>query len=168
MGQNDIWVLNLWPSTKYIIRGKVVASPKSGPWWALWIRVYPRLVHAAKCSNYALTNLLFGLCRSVWISELLVNLPSPILEFQHALLPPKCYEPRSAPQLLFLLLSSPLDSQLNPSRSLGVHQMLSMLQRIELQMRMKLWKLREISKLANTNSNSPTRQNLLILSWTRK
>jgi len=31
-GQNDIWVLILWPSIKYIIRGKVVASPKFGPW----------------------------------------------------------------------------------------------------------------------------------------
>jgi hypothetical protein len=39
--------------------------------------------------------LLFGLCRSVWVNKLLVNLPSPIPEFQHALLPPKCYEPRN-------------------------------------------------------------------------
>jgi len=31
-GQNDIWVLVLWPSTKYTIRGKVMASPKFGPW----------------------------------------------------------------------------------------------------------------------------------------
>jgi len=30
-----------------------------------------------KCSNYALTNLLFGLCRSMWIIELLVTLPGP-------------------------------------------------------------------------------------------
>ncbi len=29
----------LWPVIEYIIRGKVVASPKSGPWWVLWIRV---------------------------------------------------------------------------------------------------------------------------------
>jgi hypothetical protein len=28
-----------WPSTNYTIRGKVVTSPKSGPWWILWIRV---------------------------------------------------------------------------------------------------------------------------------
>jgi len=34
-----------------------------------------------KCFNYALTNLLFGLCRSVWMIELLVNLPSPILSW---------------------------------------------------------------------------------------
>jgi len=31
-GQNDIWVLVPWPDTNYTIRGKVVASLKSGPW----------------------------------------------------------------------------------------------------------------------------------------
>jgi hypothetical protein len=31
-GQNDIWVLVLWPSIEYIIMGKMVASPKSGLW----------------------------------------------------------------------------------------------------------------------------------------
>jgi hypothetical protein len=30
-----------------------------------------------KCSNYALINLLFGLCRSMWVINLLVILPSP-------------------------------------------------------------------------------------------
>jgi hypothetical protein len=117
--QNDIWVLVSWPCTKYTIKGKVVASFKSGPWWVLWVRVCPWLIHAPKGFSYALTNLLFGLCRSVWISELLVNLPSPILKLQHAPLPPKWCEPGSAPQLL-LSLSSFLDSQLSPSRSLGV------------------------------------------------
>jgi len=34
------------------------------------------LVHQ-KCSNYALTNLLFGLCRPVWIIDRLVTCPSP-------------------------------------------------------------------------------------------
>ncbi len=29
-----------------------------------------------KCSSYALTNLLFGLCRSVWVIGMLVNRPS--------------------------------------------------------------------------------------------
>jgi hypothetical protein len=33
-----------------------------------------------KCFNYALTILLFGLCKSMWVIELLINLPSPILE----------------------------------------------------------------------------------------
>jgi hypothetical protein len=29
-----------------------------------------------KCSNYALTNLLFGLCRFAWVIDLLITLPS--------------------------------------------------------------------------------------------
>jgi hypothetical protein len=32
-----------------------------------------------KCSNYALTNLLFGLCRSVRVIDFLVTLPNPYL-----------------------------------------------------------------------------------------
>jgi hypothetical protein len=28
-----------WRGTKYIIRGKVMDSPKSGPWWILWVQV---------------------------------------------------------------------------------------------------------------------------------
>jgi hypothetical protein len=32
LGQNNIWVLVLWPGTEYTIREKVVASPKFGPW----------------------------------------------------------------------------------------------------------------------------------------
>jgi len=65
LGQNEIWVLVPWLGTKYIIKGKVVASPKSGPWWILWICVCSWFVRAPKCSNYALTNLWFGLCRFV-------------------------------------------------------------------------------------------------------
>jgi hypothetical protein len=82
-GQNDIWMLVLWPGTKYNIRGKVVASPKSKPWGVLWICACSWLIRAPKCSNYALTNLLFGLRRSMWVNELLVNFPNPIPELQH-------------------------------------------------------------------------------------
>ncbi len=32
VGQNDIWMLDSWPCTKNIIKEKVVASPKFGPW----------------------------------------------------------------------------------------------------------------------------------------
>ncbi len=84
--QNDIWVLVPWPGTKYTIKGKVVVSPKFEPWWVLWVRVCSWFVYAPKWSNYALTNL-FGLCRSVWVTKLLVNLLSPISELQHAPLP---------------------------------------------------------------------------------
>ncbi len=37
LGQNAIWMLITWPSIKYTIRGKVVGSPKPGPWWVLWV-----------------------------------------------------------------------------------------------------------------------------------
>jgi hypothetical protein len=119
--QNDIWVLVLWLGTEYTIRGKVVASPKFEMWWILWAHVCPWLVCAPKCSNYTLTNL-FGLCRPMWIIELLNNLLSPILELQYTALPPKCYKLGSSPQFFLPSLSSPLDSQLSPSRSLGVRQ----------------------------------------------
>jgi hypothetical protein len=63
--------------TKNNIRGKVVVSPKSRPWWVLWVReCLWRFVHQ-KCFNYALTNLLFGLCKSVWKIDLLIIHPNP-------------------------------------------------------------------------------------------
>jgi hypothetical protein len=102
----------------YTIKGKVVVSPKFGPWWVLWIRVCLWWICAPKCSNYALTNLLFGLCRSMCVIEVLVNLPSSISELQHALLPLKCYELGNGPNS-FSFRCSPLDSRLSPSRSLG-------------------------------------------------
>ncbi len=74
--QNDLWVLTPWSNTENTIRGKVVTSHKSKPWWVLWIHVYPGSSIHQKCFNYTLTNLLFGLCKSVWIIELLINLLS--------------------------------------------------------------------------------------------
>jgi hypothetical protein len=44
MGQNVIWVLVPWLDTEYTIRGKVIASPKSGSWWVLWVWVCSWLV----------------------------------------------------------------------------------------------------------------------------
>jgi hypothetical protein len=100
LGQNDIWVLVPWLGTEYTIRGRWWLPPSSGrgeSYESVFARGY-----APKCSNYALTNLLFGLCRSMWVIEFLFNLPSPIQELEHAPLIPKCCKPRSTPQLLFL------------------------------------------------------------------
>jgi hypothetical protein len=36
-GQNAIWMWVWWKGTKYTIRGKVMASHKSGLWWVLWV-----------------------------------------------------------------------------------------------------------------------------------
>jgi hypothetical protein len=48
LGQNDIWLQAPWPGTKNTIRGKVIDSLKSGPWWVLWVCVYPWFVRAPK------------------------------------------------------------------------------------------------------------------------
>jgi hypothetical protein len=95
LGQNDIWVLASWlpPSSN---RGESCES----------VFVHGSSMHQ-KCSNYALTNLLFDLCRSMWIIDPLVTCPSLIPKLQHASLPLKCYEQGSIPQLLILPLFSP-------------------------------------------------------------
>ncbi len=54
-GQNAIWMWPSWKGTEYKIRGKVVVSPKSKPWWILWVRGCLWLVLAPKvlklCTN---------------------------------------------------------------------------------------------------------------------
>jgi hypothetical protein len=37
--RKTIWMWAPWRGPEYTIRGKVVASPKSGPWWVLCVRV---------------------------------------------------------------------------------------------------------------------------------
>jgi hypothetical protein len=56
------WVLVSWPSTKYTIRGKVVASHKYGPWWVLWVRVCPCLVCAPKALKLRTNQLVVWFC----------------------------------------------------------------------------------------------------------
>jgi len=46
--QNAIWMWASWKGTEYTIKGKVVASPKSEPWWVLWVRICPWFVLAPK------------------------------------------------------------------------------------------------------------------------
>jgi hypothetical protein len=48
LGQSDIWVLVPWPSTKYTIRRKLVASPKFGSWWII---MNPCLPMAYPCTK---------------------------------------------------------------------------------------------------------------------
>jgi hypothetical protein len=93
-GQNDIWVLVLWPGTKYSIKGKVVVFPKFGRWWILWVRVVRDSSLHQKCSNYALSNLLFRLCKSVWGIDLLVILHSSHLGIPTCPFTPKVLQTR--------------------------------------------------------------------------
>ncbi len=46
--KNVVWMWASWRGTEYTMREKVVASPKSGPWWVLWVRVCPWLVLTPK------------------------------------------------------------------------------------------------------------------------
>jgi hypothetical protein len=75
--KNDIWVQAPCTCTKNTIRRKVVASlsiDRGEPCEFVFAR--GESVHQ-KCPNYALTILLFGFCRSVWIIDSLVTCPSP-------------------------------------------------------------------------------------------
>ncbi len=99
-----------------------------------------------KCSNHALTNLLFGLCRSMWIINMFIARPSPhpkalVCPSTPEVLQAKEHTPTPYPsvvftfalviesikefgdvlilQFLILPLFSILDSQLSLSRSLG-------------------------------------------------
>jgi hypothetical protein len=90
-GQNDIWVQAPNPSRDESCEF-VFARGSS--------------VHQ-KCSNYALANLLFGLCKSMWIIDSLVTLPNP-----HPRAPtcPSTFEvlwAKECTQLLLFLLFSP-------------------------------------------------------------
>ncbi len=67
--QNDIWVQPPWPGTKNTCGG----FPQ-----VLWVCVCPWFVHAPKMLQlYALINVLFGLCKFMWIANPLITCPSP-------------------------------------------------------------------------------------------
>jgi hypothetical protein len=59
--------LALWPGIKNIIRGKVMASPKSGLWWVLWIYVCSWFIHAPKVLPLCINQLV------VWFMQVCVN-----------------------------------------------------------------------------------------------
>jgi hypothetical protein len=77
LGQNDIWVQAMWLCTMNIIRGRWWLPPNSGRGESYEFMFACGLFMHQKCSNYALTNLLFGLCMSMWIIDSLVTHLSP-------------------------------------------------------------------------------------------
>ncbi len=119
LGQNDIWLYISCLSIENNIRGKVVASSKSRPWWVLWVLVCPWFVRAPKVLQPRTNQLV------IWFVQIrLNNWPTyhflvPIPELQHVSLPPKCYKLRSVPQLFFLPLFLLLDSHWSLSKSVG-------------------------------------------------
>ncbi len=120
--QNDIWVQVPWLGTKNTIRGKVVASPNPGRGESCeFVFVHGSSVHQ-KCSNYALTNLLFGLCKSMWIIDSLVTHPSPHPGAPAHPFTPKVLQARECTPTLYPSVIFTLDSQLSLSRNLRVCQ----------------------------------------------
>jgi len=108
-----------WPSIKNTIRGKVVASPKSKPWWILRICLCMWFVHAPKVLQLR-TNQLFDFCRFVWVIELLVTLPNPHPKAPACPFTPKVLQAKERAPTPYAFVVFTLGSHLNPSRSLGV------------------------------------------------
>ncbi len=109
-----------WSGTENTIKGKVVASPSLGHGESCeFVFAHGLSVHQ-KCSSYALTNLLFNLCKSMLIIDSLVIRPRPHLRAPAHPFTLEVYEPGNVPQFLVLLLFSPWDSQLSLFWSLGV------------------------------------------------
>jgi hypothetical protein len=46
--QTTIWMWSMWSGAEYTMWGKVVGSPKSGPWWVKWVQCCPWLVLAPR------------------------------------------------------------------------------------------------------------------------
>jgi len=63
--KNTIWVYPLRWVTKNTIRGKVMASPKSKPWWVLWICVSLWFIRALKMLQLCINQLV------VWFMQLI-------------------------------------------------------------------------------------------------
>jgi hypothetical protein len=122
LGQNDIWAQGPLPGTDNTIRGKVMASlnPRRGESCK---SVFARgsSMHQ-KCSNYALTNLLFNLCKSMWIIDPLVTHPSLHPRALARPSTPKVLQTRDRTPTLYPSIIFTLDSQLSLSKNLGVRQ----------------------------------------------
>ncbi len=107
---------------------------KGGRWWLppspgrgeSCLSVFARglFVHQ-KCLSYELMNLLFGLCRSVWVIDLLITLLNPYLEAPTHPFTPKVLRAREHSWTPHSSIVFTLDSHLSLLRSLGVHHMTS-------------------------------------------
>jgi hypothetical protein len=109
---------------KYIIWGKVVASPESESCWILWVRGCPWLVLAPKVLQPSANQLACWFCASLldWVSCLtLVLIPS--RSSNTPLYPPfKVLKAGTVPQIPNLSVVSIFRFNLNLPRDLGAHQ----------------------------------------------
>jgi hypothetical protein len=101
---------------KIYYKGKLVASPKSGPWWVLYVRVV-RGVLAPKVLQLCINHFVLILCRSVWVIEACQFFLVPSWSSNTPLYPFIVLQSREWPWLLVLPPFSVWDSRLSPSRS---------------------------------------------------
>ncbi len=61
------WHMDVAPMSnhKEYYKKEGVGFPKSEPWWILWVHVCMWFICASKMYNYALINLLLGLCKFI-------------------------------------------------------------------------------------------------------
>jgi hypothetical protein len=119
LGQNAIWMWASWRGTEYTMRGKVVASPKSGPWWVLWVWICSSLVLAPKVFQLCTNHLVLVLCKSVWVVETCQFFLVPSRSSSTPFYLSKCCEPGNVPWLLGLPMFSIWDSHLESIKELG-------------------------------------------------
>jgi len=95
-------------------KGKVVASPKSKPWWVLWICVCLWFVNAPK---------MVQLCKFVWVIDLLVILPNPYFRTPTCPSTPKMLWAKECTPIPHSFVVFTLDPHLSPLKNLGMcHQ----------------------------------------------
>jgi hypothetical protein len=117
LGQKAIWMWPPWRASKYTIKGKVMASPKSRPWWVLWVQGYLWLILTPKVLQLCTNHLVLVLCRFVWVIEAYQFSLVPSRSSSTFLYPSKVMRAKEWPQLLVLSFFSVWDSHLSPSRS---------------------------------------------------
>ncbi len=144
-GQNVIWMWPPWRGIEYIIRGKVVVSPKSGAWWVLWVRGCPWLVLAPKMFQLCTNHLVLVLCKFAWVIEACKFFLIPSRSFSKPLYPFKVLWTRECAPTPYSSIVFSLDSHLSPSRSW---------KRIKLNLVAKSLKHWLLTKLVNENRNN--------------
>jgi hypothetical protein len=103
------WHLDVGPMARHIVyyKGEGGGFPQVRVMMSLMSPCLPVACPSTKSAQTTPNQLI------IWFVQVCVNnwclsfFLVPIPELQHAPIPPKCYEPRSVPQLLTLLLSSP-------------------------------------------------------------
>jgi hypothetical protein len=96
-----IWMWALWRGAEYTIRGKVVASPKSGRGESC---AFVLLMASPRVLQLGTNHLVLVLCRHVWASEACQLFLVPSQSSSTPLYPSKCCELGNVPRLFFLPL----------------------------------------------------------------